>query len=377
MGDEIKNEAGETMIQLSMQQFKDVMAENVRQLVKELGLDKVDLKHSVFPNTTPEDMKKSAAERNLKWFRAMVRGDVRSMEEIDKRANLAEGTGNVGGYLVPEEFMNEVLRLTPEYGLARRLCRVVELKRDKMYIPKITTTGITAYWVDEANQITASQPAFGRVSIDSKKAAIIIPSTSELLDDADMLMDLLTQMAAEQFAYAEDYQLFSGTGSPITGLFASANVTKVVMGTGKTSLADLTFDDIIDMENAVPSNYLDGAVWIMHRSAFKYVRKLKDDGGSYIYVRPEKLIDEYGYVKAETAPTTVTTANKGQIALANMKRTHVFADRKQISVLLMREGTVGSDNLGEKDMVAFRFIERVDIQETMPAAAAVLWTAAA
>jgi HK97 family phage major capsid protein len=376
MGEEITTPAGETMITLNMDQFKQLMQENVNTLIKALGLDKVDIKHGVFPNTNQEDMKKTAAERTLKWFRSMVRGDIHGMEEIDKRANLAEGTGNLGGYLVPEEFMNEVLRLVPEYGLARRLMRYIELKRDKMYIPTVTTTGVTAYWVNEAAQITASQPVFGRVAIDSQKAAVIIPSTSELLDDADLLLNLLTQMAAEQFAYAEDYQAFQGTGSPITGLFTSANVTKVVMGSGKTSLADMTFDDIIDMENAVPSNYLEGATWIMHRSAFKYVRKLKDDAGSYIYVRPEKLVDEYPFAKAETAPTTVTTANKGQIALVNLKKTHVFADRKQISVLLMKEGTVGSDNLGEKDMVAFRFIERVDIQETTPAAAAVLWTAA-
>jgi HK97 family phage major capsid protein len=369
----------EPTMTLTMTQFKEAVADNFRALIKDLGLDKIDMRHAVFPGQdTPEALKKSAHDRNVAFMQAIVSGDIRAIKDMNTRANLAEGTGNVGGYLVPDEFLAEVLRLIPEYGNARRLCRVIGMNTDSKKIPSITTNGITAYWPGEAGAITASQPVFGEVALAAKKAAIIVPSTSELLEDTNLLIELLTQMAAEQFAYAEDYQLWQGAGSSpaITGVFKSANVTKVTMGTGKTSLADMAFTDIIDMENAVAANYLRGAQWVMHRTAFKYVRYIKDDAGKYIYERVDNMIDEFPYTKDECAINNPTTANKGQIALGNFKVSHVFGDRRQMTLYLLREGTVGSDNLGEKDMVGFRFTERVDIQEAQPSAVAVLWTAA-
>ena len=377
--EKIITEEGTETIQLTCEEFKEAMRENVRTVVSELGLDKVDLKHEVYPGQDNQDsLQRDAKDRQAEFWHAIIAGDAYSLKELQQRDNLSEGSSPGGGYLVPEEFQSDVLRLIPRYGLARQLCRVLPMNRDKKNIPKVTTTGVTVYWPGESNQITASQPTFGQVVLDSKKAGIIVPATTELLDDTDLLLSLLTQLAAEQFAGGEDQQLFQGTGSnpAITGLFLSGNVTKVVMATGSTSLANLGFTDIMDVENAVDPGYLEGAKWIMHRAAFKYVRKVKDDSGQYIWDRPTKEIDEYPYVKSEKCPNTVTTANKGQIALGNLKRSHVFGDRNQMTVKLLTEATVGSDKLGEQDMVAFRFIERVDIQEALPAAVVVLWTAA-
>ncbi len=370
--------APEPTVQLTMAQFRDMMAEGFRTLIKEMNLDKIDLRHGVFPGAdNKEDLQKSAQERNQKFWRAMVVGDTRGAREISTRA-LTEGTANQGGELVPEEFQAEVIRLIPEYGSARRLCRVVSMSTDSKKFPKVTSTGITAYWPDEGGAITESQPVFGNVPLAAKKPAIIIPMTNEILDDTNLLIELLTQMAAEQLAYAEDYQFFQGAGSApaITGVFKSTNVTRVIMSSGKTSLNDLTYRDILNMENGIAGIYLRGATWVMHRTAFVYVRDLKNDAGQHIFQNQTGTIDEFPYLKDEAAVNNPTTANRGQIALGDFKKSHIFADRKMMSVFMMREGTVGSNNLGEKDMSAFRFTERIDIQESNPTAAVVLWTAA-
>lgn len=377
------------LIQLSMAQFKDAIADTIRTVLTELNLDKVDLRHSVFPGMdNAEDLAKSARERTLKFMRAVCSGDIAAMRELSKgmvddagniRA-LTEGSTTGGGFLVPDEFMNTVIVLIPSYGVARRYCRVIPMSTDTKRIPKLSTVGITTYWPGEGSQITVSQPVFGEIPLTAKKAAQIIPMTNELLEDTDLLVALLTDLAAQQFAFAEDYQLFSGAGSSpaITGIFnAGSGATVVTMASGKTSGADIDYGDLVDVEEAVPTNYLAGARYFMHRNMFKYVRKIKDDAGAYVYVAKEKLINEYGYEKAEAAPSTVTTAATKVLCLANLSQSHVFGDRRRMSLTLLKEGTVGSDNLGEKDMSAFRFIERVDIQESQPTACVVLKTAAA
>ncbi|NLI41964.1 MAG: phage major capsid protein [Caldisericales bacterium] len=372
-----------------MDQFKDAIADTIRTLITSLNLDKVDLRHSVFPGMdNKEDLARTAGERTRKFMRGIVTGDINLLRELqtgvindgEVRTSLTEGTPAQGGYLVPDEFMNTVVVLIPQYGVARRYCRVIPMTSDTKRIPKLSTVGITTYWPGEGAAITASQPVFGEIPLTAKKAGQIIPMTNELLEDTDLLVALLTDLAAQQFAYAEDNQLFNGNASSpaITGIFnAGSGATVVTMGTGKISGADIDYGDLVDLEEAVPGNYLAGARYFMHRNMFKYIRKIKDDAGGYVYVAKEKLINEYGYEKAEAAPSTVTTAATKVLCLANLSQSHVFGDRKRMTLALLKEGTVGSDNLGEKDMSAFRFIERVDIQESQPTACVVLKTAAA
>jgi len=384
---------GVEQFQLTMDEFKEAVQDNVQAVIKELGLDKIDMKHEVFPGQdNPEDLEKSKHERQAEFFRSIVTGDIAKLREIQKKQiegmsvlqkrayeGMLEGTDASGGYLVPEEFVNEVIRLVPNYGWARKLCRVISQKTDTLKIPTVTAD-VTAYWIDEAGAINRSKPTIGQIVCTPKKAGVLVPATSELIQDTDLLLDIVRESAALQFAGAEDNQFFNGTGSSpaITGIFASSNVTKVTMDTGKTSLADMGFNDVIEMENAVDGEYLEGASWVMNKAAFKYVRLIKDDAGQYLYVRQDKVIDEYPYIKAAKAPSTVTTANKGQIALGNFKKSHILADRMAMTVKLLSEANLATDyNLATQDLAAFRFIERVDIQEALPSAVAVLWTAAA
>lgn len=376
------------LIQLSIDQFKDAIADTIRTVLTQLNLDKIDVRHSVFPGMdSAEDLKRTNRERTKKFMMAVVSGDIAALRELNTqvvsegevRTTLTEGTPNQGGYLVPEEFMNEVLMLIPQYGIARRYCRVIPMSGDTKRIPQLSSVGVTTYWPGEGGAITQSQPVFGEVALTAKKAAQLVPMTNELLEDTNLLVDLLVALAAQQFAYAEDNQLFNGANSSpaIKGIFhSSSGATVVTMGTGKTSAGDMDYEDLVDIEEAVPGNYLAGARYFMHRNAFKYIRKIKDDSGAYVYVAKEKLINEYGYEKAEAAPSTVTTAATKFLCLANLGQSHVFGDRKKMTLSLLKEGTVGSDNLGEKDMSAFRFIERVDIQEANIAACIVLKTAA-
>ena len=68
---------------------------------------------------------------------------------------------------------------------------------------------------------------------------------------------------------------------------------------------------------------------------------------------------------------------KCHAGFGNLKKCVVFGDRKQLAVDVLKEGTVGTENLGEECKQALRFYERVDIAIPVPAGLTRMKTAAA
>jgi len=95
------------------------------------------------------------------------------------RKNLVENTGDLGGYLVPDEFMNEVLRVQLEETVVRRNgARVIPMNSPIMKIPALNMAsnasgslfgGVTAYWNGEAQEKTESNPKFKQITLEAKK----------------------------------------------------------------------------------------------------------------------------------------------------------------------------------------------------------------
>jgi HK97 family phage major capsid protein len=50
----------------------------------------------------------------------------------------SEGTNTAGGYLVPEEFGTDLILLREQYGVARRLCKIVPMSSDTRTDPRQT-----------------------------------------------------------------------------------------------------------------------------------------------------------------------------------------------------------------------------------------------
>ena len=71
-----------------------LMSEMFENKIKELGLDRVDLKHGMFPGAAdPLDTKE---ERSRQFFRAVLFGKTPTNPAIIKA--LSEGTASAGGY---------------------------------------------------------------------------------------------------------------------------------------------------------------------------------------------------------------------------------------------------------------------------------------
>ena len=152
------------------------------------------------------------------WARATLAG---SGEYGQKKADLdivrkaqVEFNNQLGGALVPIEFMPNLVWLTEQYGVARKLANVVPMSRDVMTVPR--KTGIAAMTpAAEDSAISATDNTFGNVTLTSKKYAVLTRVSRELLaDSAINVADEVARSIAEAQAIAEDQAYFLGDGTP-------------------------------------------------------------------------------------------------------------------------------------------------------------------
>lgn len=328
-----------------------------------------EAQRKIAPNKPIDDnaeWKKKTAE----FFRNLITGKA-----------MTEGTGSAGGYLVPEEFRAEVVRLIESYGVARRLATKVPMSTNELTVPALGTS-VTAYWVDEANAGTESSPTLAQVDLVAKKLMGLTVVSNELLADAKVnVVDLLANLFAEVFAYEEDKQAFTGSGSPFTGILNTTGVNVVTMGSGDTTFDKVTFDDLIDAMAKLSAGAKKGAAWFFNPTITAVLRKLKDNNGQYIWSPPvggaPGTILGYPYYEIESMPSTsdASQADKAFIVFGNLKYLY-FGDREQMTSMLAREGTVGSTSLLQTDQSALRITERVAIAVALPSAFAVIKTSA-
>lgn len=163
------------------------------------------------------------------------------MPSITKALN--ESVNAEGGYLVPEEWSNQLLELVESKTVVMPDLEARQMNSDTMFIPKVTS-GTTAYWVNETGTITESAPGYGQITLSAKKVASLVQASSEVLEDnnVDLANQLVDQMAKD-LAVAIDGKVLTGsctnlsnTGNagPWNGLYHTASYSNAVDAAGNS-----------------------------------------------------------------------------------------------------------------------------------------------
>lgn len=320
----------------------------------------------------PPVVKKHTDETRVKeFFTAMLDRDYIALKD------LSEGTDKYGGYLVPEEFRNQVLQIMGDGGVARREGTLINMSRDTLNIPKLTTKP-SVNWVSESSQISTGDPEFGQVALTAKKAALIVPTSTELFEDSAVnIQPILSGMFAEKLAEAEDYQAFAGDGTVFTGILNDGDVNTVTMGSGDTSFDNVALNDIFNLMASVKQSVARNGKFFMDRTIWSVIKNLTDTNGNYVFNPTDQTLLGYPVVFADDmnaySDDGISTVMMGFGDMSNI----YIGDRRQMSVALADQATVGSTNLYEKDMLALRVTERVAIAIALSGAFGLLKTAAA
>ena len=202
------------------------------------------------------------AEAAGAWIRQAIAGhhsygQKASDVEICKKAQV-EFNNQLGGALVPQEFAPQLIWLTEQYGVAKKIANVVPMSSDSKAYPR--KTGIVAMTpIGEGATIAVSDNTYGNVTLNAKKYGVLFNASRELFEDSAInIADDLFRSIAEAESIAVDQAYFLGDGSSTyanqVGL-ASA-ITGSALGTatawGSMTIANFT-DAIGAVQNVNPS----------------------------------------------------------------------------------------------------------------------------
>lgn len=285
---------------------------------------------------------------------------------IETRA-LNTTTNTLGGYLVPEVLESTIIDLREDRGVARRSVRVMPMASDAVVIPR-RSSGVTAYFVAENAEITASDKGWDAVSLTARKLAVLCKMSSEIAEDAVIsLADDLASEIAYAFADKEDECLFNGDGTStyggVVGLkSAVAAGGKVTAATGNTAFSTLDLDDYEAMVGKLPQYAVAGAAWYISRVGWanSMLRLAEAAGGNTVAnIQGGMALQFLGFPvvisQVMNSTTTAQTSTDGLAYLGDLRLAATMGTRRGISI------DVDGSRYFEYDQLAIRGTERFDL----------------
>lgn len=229
------------------------------------------------PTGTDED-DKAKAERETRVFEAFLRGGKETRDAVNM-------TYGANGAVIPDTIMNKVIdrvkELSPLFAMATKYG-----VRGDITIPKIdrSTGDIAVAFSAEFSTLTANGFKFGSITLSGHLAAALVLISKQLINNSQIdVVSIVIQKLAEKIAsFVENFLLNGDANIPNSGLKGSIDTTNNVKSVA--SVAALTADDLVDVQDIIPDAYQSGACWIMSPSMRNKVRKLKDGQGNYLLI---------------------------------------------------------------------------------------------
>lgn len=330
----------------SEQLLKDIAAKDAKQeeletKLKNIEQDLMRPRNGGTEKVTPEEVKS---------FDKLVREGKEEMS-AEERKYLRTNSGQEGGFLVPVDYVREVIKGITEISPMRTLARVRPTTGNEVHLPKRTTL-LTAQWVGEGKQATASNSKYGLEKISVHKMMVPVEITHEQLKDSAFNMESEILMdVQEEFARLEGLAFVSGTNiKQPEGILTNAGIGYYATGVDGA----ITADSIIEIAGEIKTGY--NLTYLLNRKTRAKIRTLKAGDGTYIW-QPglgsgnPNTINGLPYVEIPDMPDI--GSGTYPIALGDWRRTFTVVD--SVSMEMIRDNYT----LADEGKVKFVFYKRV------------------
>lgn len=321
--------------------------------------------------------------------------DIRSIARGEKAAYL-ENSDQTGGYLVPTEVHNGILRIAETVGLVARDARRWAMGSDELEIPRYTGSVMQGEYVGEDEEGDETQKDIGVARLHAKTWMVIFRIGNTLLADASVsVADWLMAMAAEGMAYRLDREGFMGgtfAGSPFVGLLQSADVTTQTLASTKTGFEDLDMTEVSKAIGAVKTAALGNGAFYFSPSTWAQIR-IQKSGDNFVFgqnqislntlrrengIQPVGEMLGYPVYTTDVLPAYSASAISTKFgAFANLELALAWGDRGPMQIARSDSATVGGKSVFRANQTAMRFTHRHAVAMQLPAAAVVFKTASA
>jgi HK97 family phage major capsid protein len=302
------------------------------------------------------------------------------IQKTSSASSVNEADSEYGGYLIPEEFRNNLLEIAVEQSEIMKMALTIPMATNAINIPYVAGTdrsggllhgGVEFKWLDEEGTKTESRPKFGKTQLRLKKLAGLVYASDEILEDSPISLEpLLTRMFSEALTWTMDDVFIngSGAGKPLGVLNAPCLIS--VDKEGGQDADTLLFENIVKIYSRM---YKKGnAIWMASDDTFPQLSTMSISvgvGGVPVWLpaggASGKPFDTLMGKPLHWTEHCQKLGDKGDI---------LFCDWSQYLVG-QKSGTGGGMKFAssihlkfDSDQTAFRFVFRVDGQPWWPAA---------
>lgn len=245
-------------------------------------LDKMEAKAN-----RPQGVHVTGADNvEVKAFGNFLRRGVERISADEMKA-LTVANDASAGFLAPQEFGSELIKLLNEFSPIRTYAKVITISAQSIVYPR-RVTGTSAAWTTEIANRVASSMTFEQVTMTPHELATFTDVSNALLEDnAYNLEGELLGDFAESFAKTEGLSFVKGTGiGQPNGIMAATGIAELKTGVAANFPASNPADVLIKMFHKIATTYAQSAVWMMNRNTLGVIREWKDGNGRYLVLDP-------------------------------------------------------------------------------------------
>lgn len=324
---------------------------------------------------------------------------------------LNASTGSSGGFIIPPDYMNEIIELLRPMAVVRNAGpRVIPMPRGTMTLPGQATPAVASYG-SEVSTISTSQQSLNQIVATYKKLTALVPVTNDMMRYADPAIDAFVRDdLVKIIALREDLAFLTGDGTSNTprgflsfatgyavanggtaGVYSVSPATTYTPATGGnfvTSNATYTLSTAASELGGLV-NKLDTANvpdikrrWFFHPRTFNYLNNVQNSLGVYVY-RDELsrgTLLGYPFSKSTQIPINIYTSNStydGSFVFLVEMTEAMILDSMQLELAVSRDGTYidasgTTQSAFSNDQTLIRAIAEHDFQMRHDASVAVL-----
>ena len=229
-----------------------------------------------------EQEKRDLEQRDMDEFDAYIRGKVEEREDSNM---IKTDNGAVIPSTIANKIITKVADICPIYQDADRYN-----VKGSLSIPYYdeSTKDIKMEYCDEFTEGEPSSGKFASITLGGFLARAITDVSKSLINNSQFnIVDFVVDRMALSIEKFLEKELLYGTPGKADGL------TGVTQKVTAKSATEVTSDEIIDLQEAVPDKYQTNAYFIMNKATRKAIRKLKDGQGNYLL--NEDATSRWGY----------------------------------------------------------------------------------
>jgi len=271
------------------QEKKEKIMADIRQLEKDIAeeeeIQRIESQRANHPDNDPE--KTQAEWRSLGEFAYTVINNPRD-ERLQRRevGSQTMGEGSEGGYLVPTQFSDQILTVSPDEAVIRPRANVFTGGEADFKIPALKYSdnnmyaGASVTWIDEGDVKPQTDVEFKQITLQPYEIAAHVEVTDKLLRNANMVEQVVRNQLRGALIDAEEDAFLTGNG---VGKPRGVIGSDPAIGVTREDDNKVQYDDLVNMFARFRGRR---GVWIANRGVLPQLMTEVKDGDGRILWQP-------------------------------------------------------------------------------------------